>query len=340
MIKQTVCFFSTSDYKTLLKEQYSIQDIKILKELGYSVTTASKFFEIPWNCDFYFSWWASGSILPFIVAFLRQKPIIVIAGGNEAMYYRDSVSGKAKGYLATKWYKKIATRITLRFSNRILVVSKFMLADVKKLGAKNPILVYNSVDTKKFIPKHTERTEIISIFKLDLDVVELKRGFVLIEAISLVLQKKPNQIFTMIGGHGNAYSKMVEKCKEFGIEDQVRFINEIPNEEVIEWMRKSILYIQISDTETFGVSIAEAMSCETPVLVSKRGAIPEVTGDLGIFVNHNSPEEVSIGILKILEMNNEDRISLGKRLRRRIQANFSFDGRKNELKKIIDSILI
>ena len=122
MIKR-VCFFSNECLEQLQKEQYSIQDITILNELGYNVIIATSFREIPLGCDLYFSWWASGSILPLVKARLSSKPIIVVAGGNEAMFYQDSVSKDSLGYLATPWYKKLATRLCLCFADKVLAVS-------------------------------------------------------------------------------------------------------------------------------------------------------------------------------------------------------------------------
>jgi glycosyltransferase involved in cell wall biosynthesis len=339
MHQKKACFFSTSSKEQIKKEQYSLLDIRILNDLGYDVTIASKLSEIPWNCDLYFSWWASGSIFPFLVSFFARKPIIVIAGGNEAMFYRDSISQRPKGYLSTPWYKKIATKITLKFSSRILIVSEFMRTDVMKLGARNPKLIYNSVNTEKFAPADLERTEITTVIKLDRDVMELKRGYLLLQAIPKVVEKYPEQIFTFIGGKGNAFDECNAICNELGVFKNVQFINNIPNEEVVKWMQRSKLYIQISDTETFGVAIAEAMSCETPVVVSKRGAIPEVVGDLGIYVDHNNPADIASGIITILEMKNEDRKNLGKNLRKRIVENYSYERRKNEIEKVIDSVI-
>jgi glycosyltransferase involved in cell wall biosynthesis len=337
MKKNKVCFFSTSGKEQIEKEQYSILDIRILHDLGYEVEIASNLRGIPWDCDFYFSWWASGSILPFIISFLRMRPIFVIAGGNEAMLYRDSLTNKPKGYLATPFYKKIATRITLKFCTKTLIVSEFMRNDVTRLGAKSPILVYNSIDTKKFISSGVKRTEITSIFKFDYDVVEIKRGFVLLESIAKVIIEYPDQVFTFIGGKGDVFDKFVEKSIDLQVYNNIRFIDNIPNEEVINWMQRSKMYIQISDTETFGVAIAEAMSCQTPVVVSARGAIPEVVGNLGVYVDHNDPNDVAKGILKILKLNQEEYNELGKQLRRRVQQNFSYEKRKEEIKKIIQN---
>jgi glycosyltransferase involved in cell wall biosynthesis len=337
-MQKKACFFSRSEKAQIQREQYLIQDINILKDLGYSVIIATKFREIPRNCDLYFSWWASGSILPFIVSSIVRKPIIIVAGGNEAMFYRDSITKRPKGYLSTPWYKKIATRITLKFSTRVLIVSEFMRNDVMKLGANNPILVHNSVNTDQFVPTDTERTEITTMFSFDRDMVELKRGYILLQAIPLVLHKYPRQIFTFIGRIGNGYDEFCNTCKELGITQNVKFMNHILNKEVVNWLQRSKLYIQISDTETFGVAIAEALSCETPVVISNRGAIPEVVGDLGIYVDHNNHKDVANGIIKILDMKEENRKIIGDKMRKRIILLFSYEKRKMEIKKIIDSI--
>lgn len=333
------CFFSNGEREIIYQRQYTIVDIEILKQLGYEVIIATKYNEIPWNCDIYYSWWASSSILPLIVTLITRKPLIVVAGGNEAMLYRDSISNKPYGYLSTPWYKKIATRITLKLSTRILIVSEFMRSDVIKLGARDPILVHNAINTEIFVPVDIERSEIITIFSRERGVIELKRGYIILQAIPMVLNKYPHQIFTFIGINGNGHDEFVEKCKELGINNNVRFINNIPNEEIVNLIQRSKLYIQISDTETFGLSIAEAMSCEIPVVVSGRGAIPEVTGNLGLFVNHNDPKDVANGIIKILNMSTDDQKKLGKKLRERILYNFSFEKRKISIKKIIDSLV-
>ena len=129
--RKKACFFSHTTKAQLRKEQYSIQDIRILHDLGYQVTVATTFSGIPADCDLYFSWWASGSILPLIKARLFRKPLIVIAGGNDSMFYRDSISGVPRGYLATPWYKKLAARLSLRYGTTIVVVSRYMVEHAK-----------------------------------------------------------------------------------------------------------------------------------------------------------------------------------------------------------------
>ena len=320
-------------------ENYSIQDIRILEELGFKVVIANTFSNIPWHCDLYFSWWASGSIFPLIVATISRKPIIVVAGGNEAMLYRDSVTKKPAGYTSSPFWKKLATRITLRFSTKLLVVSNFMLKDVKLLGARDPLLVHNCVDTSQFKPKPVQRSYITSIFRTDRDTVQLKRGEVLIRAIAEVVKVYPLQVFNIIGKKGNDFQRLNDLVFSLNIENNIVFIDELLNSEVLAWIQKSVLYVQLSDTETFGLAIAEAMSCGVPVLVSRQGAIPEVVGECGIYVDHNSATSVARGIADFLALAHRDRDLIGDTLRKRIEDHYSYSKRKNQLAEIFENVL-
>jgi glycosyltransferase involved in cell wall biosynthesis len=336
--KKTVCFFSHANKAQLEKEQYSLQDIRILRDLGYDVIVATSYSEIPWSCDLYFSWWAAGSILPLINARLTGRPIIVVAGGNDSTFYRDSLSGIPLGYLAAPWYKKLAARLSLRHASAVLVVSRFMIEDVKKMGASEPILVPNSVDTTTFCALDNVRSHVTTIFNLYDHVVGIKRGEVFVRSIPIVLKTFPQQTFVIIGDQGNAYPRLRALASNLGIHGNVQFLGTMPNTEVVGWLQRSKIYVQISDTETFGMVIAEAMSCATPVVVSRRGAIPELVGTHGIFVDHDDPESVAAGIVSLLVKSPEEREALGTQARARIVEHFSYENRRATIQRVIEGL--
>ena len=335
--KKRACFFTHESREQIEKEHYTISDIKILKELGFSVTVATKFKEIPWNCDLYFSWWTSGSILPLIKAKISKKPIIVIAGGQEAMFNRDSITNKPIGYLATPWYKKLATRITLRCATKVLAVSRYMIKDIKRLGANNPLVVYNCVDTKLFSPLNSSKKYITTIFNSYKNVVKIKRGEILIRSIPFVLKKFPKQKFIIIGEKGNASQNLKNLISKLGVNKNIELIGRINRLEMPKWLQESKAYVQISDTETFGLSVAEAMSCGTPVIVSNRGAIPEIVKNYGIYVDHNNPKSVASGIIDLLKKEKKYHTT-GIEARSMIVKNFSYEKRKKSIKEIIKNI--
>ncbi len=337
-VQPHACFFSNESAEQLKMKQYSLQDIAILRDLGFRVTIATSFSEVPFGCDLYFSWWASGSILPLVKARLSRRPILVVAGGNEAMFYLDSRTGMPQGYLAAPWYKRLATRLCLRLADRILIVSPFMERDVRALGAADPLLVPNSVDTLRFVPGTAERSVVTTIFDLEERVVAIKRGEEFIRALPLVLARFPEARFAIIGRKGKAFPRLSALAESLDLGDHLTFVGHIDNAEVVGWMQKSLAYVQISDTETFGVAVAEAMSCGTPVVVSRRGALPDLVGDLGIFVDQNDPRSVAQGLCEALNMPQEARARWGCDARARVEQRCSYEARREAVRGLIEGL--
>jgi glycosyltransferase involved in cell wall biosynthesis len=334
-----ICFFTTVEESKIIFENYTLQDIQILRDLGYEVVFANKFSKIPVNCDLYFTWWASGSILPLIKAKLFNIPIICVAGGNEVMYYKDSVTNIPQGYLNYSFFKKLAVKTVLKYSTKIILVSNFMLSDLVKKYALDPLVIYNCVNPDIFKAHNEKDQYALSIFNLDSNTIILKRGKILLKAISNVIKIFPNQKFVIIGKHGNAFKEFTDLILDLKIQNNIKLINQISNHEILKWVQKAQIYIQISDTETFGLSIVEAMSCCTPVMVSSQGAIPEVVGEFGIYVNHNSADSVSNELIKFFLSDNNFKINLGKNLRDRVIKNFSYSIRKEKIKNLINKII-
>jgi len=338
LLKGNCCFFAHEEREQLQKEHWNNQDIRILRELGFHVTIATTFREIPWGYNLYFSWWTSGSILPFIKAMLFMKPIIIIAGGHDSILNYDSAEGVPFGYLATPWYKKLATRICLRYATVVLVVSKYMVKHVKRLGASNLIVVYNCIDTKTFKPAEYTKIFITTIFNSEKDAVRMKRGKIFIQSIPLILKEFPKQKFIVIGKKGNAYKQLQQLVLDLCITENIEFIGPVDNSQIPKYLQKSKLYVQISESETFGIAIAEAMSCGIPVVVSKQASIPEIVGNCGIYVNHNDPKSVADAIVNLLRKSESERKEIGLKARSRIIKYFSYKKRKKLIKQILEKL--
>jgi glycosyltransferase involved in cell wall biosynthesis len=66
---------------------------------------------------------------------------------------------------------------------------------------------------------------------------------------------------------------------------------------------QSSLFLYPSLRESFGIPMLEAMSCNVPVITSNTSSMPEVAADAAHIVDPFKPEEITQGIIKIL--NNE-----------------------------------
>lgn len=337
-MKKKVCFFSSEGKEQIQNQQYSIQDIRILEEMGFEVIICSKLRDIPFAADLYFGWWATGSILPLIVAKLSRKPIIVVAGGNETMHYRDSLTNVASGFLAAPWYKKCAAKLTLEFADEIVVVSQFMKKGIKKITNRSVQVIYNSVDTNVFQPKLESSAYITTIAHMAGSHWKLKRVPEFLKAAAIVKKHYPKQKFLILGGKPESKGLIIKLVKKLNLIENITFLDLISNDKVVSYLNNSLCYVQISDTETFGVAVAEAMSCNIPVIVSRRGALPEIASNFGMYVDHNDPESIATAMIDIIKTKELDK-KIPSESRKWVIDNFSYNKRKKRLSKLILKVI-
>jgi glycosyltransferase involved in cell wall biosynthesis len=74
--------------------------------------------------------------------------------------------------------------------------------------------------------------------------------------------------------------------------------------------------------EQFGRTLAEAMSCETPVIGSNSGEIPYVIGDAGLVFPEGNAQELSACVRKLLD-NPALYADLARRGRQRVLDNYT-----------------
>ncbi|VXC25588.1 Glycosyl transferase family 1 [Aeromicrobium sp. 9AM] len=113
---------------------------------------------------------------------------------------------------------------------------------------------------------------------------------------------------------------------ELGIADDVRFVNGISDAELVDVMGSAEVACVPSLYEGFSLPTAELMACETPLVVSRAGAIPEVVGDDGacaILVPPGDVGELEAAIVELLD-DPERRTAMGRAGRQRVLEMFSW----------------
>ncbi|MEM1350583.1 MAG: glycosyltransferase, partial [Myxococcota bacterium] len=96
-----------------------------------------------------------------------------------------------------------------------------------------------------------------------------------IDAAKLVLEKMPNVKF-LVAGSGDMARSMIEQAAQHGIGHKVLFTGFLRGPDVARVFRMADLYVMPSVSEPFGIAPLEAMSNDTPVLISKQSGVSEV----------------------------------------------------------------
>ena len=110
------------------------------------------------------------------------------------------------------------------------------------------------------------------------------------------------------------------------IADSVRFVHGVSDAELVDLMGSAEIACVPSLYEGFSLPTAELMACETPLVVSRAGAIPEVVGPDGECADLVTPGdmgELETALAALLD-DPERRERMGRAGRRRVQELFSW----------------
>ena len=107
-------------------------------------------------------------------------------------------------------------------------------------------------------------------------------------------------------GHGPMKSVLEEQATQLGVTDRILIKPGIPTSEVPREIEQWDAHVLPSITrpnwiEQFGRTLAEAMSCEVPVIGSSSGEIPHVVGDAGLVFKEGDANDLSECIRKLMD---------------------------------------
>jgi glycosyltransferase involved in cell wall biosynthesis len=120
----------------------------------------------------------------------------------------------------------------------------------------------------------------------------------LIEALSLLSDKDVNLV--VIGRRGWHYEDILSAPTRFGVEDRVKFLENVSDEDLPEFYKEAELFVLPSLYEGFGLPVLEAMKNGCPVATSDISSLPEAGGDAAAYFNPEDATDIAKTIEKIL----------------------------------------
>jgi len=182
--------------------------------------------------------------------------------------------------------------------------------------------VYNGLETEFLRPgngEHRVPRRLLFVGNTD----DTKKGIIyLLKAMTLLPEAVTLTIVDQGKPHKTYAPRMVD---EWGLSSRVTFTGKVPTEVLRTLYREAEAAVLPSLYEGFGLPAAEAMACETPVVATATGALPEVVGGdgAGILVPPKDPKALAAAIWKILA-DPAGRRKMGQLGRRRVEELFSW----------------
>ena len=127
------------------------------------------------------------------------------------------------------------------------------------------------------------------------------------------------------------------RTRHLGLSDRVHFLGFVSGAELAELYRSASMLVFPTLAEGFGLPIAEAMACGTPVVVSDRPVHREIAGEAGELVDPLDPAAIAAGIARLLD--DRDLAALRGAVGLRLAARFSWRETALRTRAIYDGVL-
>jgi glycosyltransferase involved in cell wall biosynthesis len=250
----------------------------------------------------------------------RKHPYVVSLRGSDVPGY-DPFNPKLE-----KMHQILrpVTKRIWRNASAVVALSQGLKDIALKTAPNQEIdVISNGIEINQFYPASTEKKQNVPLKLITVSrLLERKGIHHLLEAIA---KPDPLPVTLTVVGTGSYEDELRRICTKLDLDDRVNFTGFVRRDELPELYRQHDVFALPSQTESFGLVFAEAMSCGLPIIGTFVGGIPELVrnGIDGILVNPAESGEVRES-LEIMLDNPEKRTAMGFAARQRIEEKYSW----------------
>ena len=266
-----------------------------------------------------------GSILSGTLSYLLSKKLKVpfIITEHQGPFSMTSDS----------YWKLLWTSFIMQKADAVLTVSDHLKQEILNSGIrpKKIIVTYNPVDTDLFIQKtNTEITHnILFVGRLD----NFKGGLRCVKAFEKITEKHPKYTFTIVGD-GEDYAPIKNYIEGKAFKEKIVLKGSLSKAKIAKEMQRADFFVFPSRHESFGLVIAEAISCGLPVIVGNQTASKEyVSKDCGLLV---PPDDVDAMATAMEQLISTFTAYNANAMHKQMVADFGFEAFGKKLKFIYE----
>jgi glycosyltransferase involved in cell wall biosynthesis len=328
-----ICFYVAVKDRSLFElVEFYRQDIQALQELGHEVRLANHPLQLRLDDDVYWVWWPTSGAPAILWARLCRRPVVLLAATSD----RDT---SLAGLPAQLFWKRAAAKLSFQLADLTLVPSDDTELGLRRYKVRALRTAPLAVDTDFYRPGSPPDGSpyVLTISHLTRDNVERKRLLDVVRTAAELRERDSQLRLVIVGGYEDGIALVEAEIARLDLKDTVTLAGRISPEEKRRLLQGASVYLQPSQYESFGVAIAEAMACGTPVVSSAVGAVPDVVGDAGALLRPDAtPSEIARAVLELSAASGRRQ---GKRGRERVIKKFSYEARKERIGEAIQDVL-
>lgn len=168
----------------------------------------------------------------------------------------------------------------------------------------------------------------------------LKRHDDFIGAAAVVAREFPDAQFVLAGVeplHSGELRRQLEQLvKQYRLEDRFHFLGWLEDAE--QWLGALDIFVSASESESFGLAIAEAMAAETAVVATRTDGAREVLEDqkTGVLVSIGNIAELAVAVSSLI-IQPQRRKQIAARAKEAVAAKFSLRRMVDEIEAIYEA---
>jgi glycosyltransferase involved in cell wall biosynthesis len=201
----------------------------------------------------------------------------------------------------SRWYGfvRMQGRVARR-AGPLITVSTSSQTDICRDFRVSPEKVHIiplGVDTRLFRPRESEPRvpgRIVTVTSAD---SPLKGLPTLLRAVAKLVTEREAHLVVV----GTPSPATRDQLRQLALGDRVTFVGGLPDEEYARLLASAQVAVIPSLYEGFSLPAVEHMASGTPLIASRAGALPEVTGDGALLVPPGDPEELSAALRGLLD---------------------------------------
>lgn len=242
--------------------------------------------------------------LAFVTPWATRKPTVVTVYDLSFIHYPESFPKAQRLYLQSQ------TGRSCRQAQHIITISEASKQDICHhfgIAPEKITVIYPGVDPIfRPLPEAQKQAfrqnkQLPGRFILHVGTLQPRKNIlVLLHALAQLNQ--PEIHLVIVGGKGWFYEQIFQTVQQLGLLTQVHFPGYVADEELPFWYNCADGLVFPSVYEGFGMPIAQALACATPVIASKSSAMPEVGGQVALYFD---PHDVSDLVRQLQQLLND-----------------------------------
>jgi len=242
----------------------------------------------------------------------RLSPVPTVVSVMDVAYIKfPELFNQSDLYQLRNW-----TAYSVKNAKKVLTISDSSRDDIikaYKVRNENVITIYPGIKNLTTLEPHVfgmnqlkSKYHISDQFILFVGTLQPRKNIVrLIEAFSKLGNREQgtgnsNLNLVIIGRRGWQYEEILAAPKKFGVEDTVKFLENVPDEDLEVFYQHAICYVLPSLYEGFGLPVVEAMQRGCPVITSNVSSLPEAGGDAALYVDPENVDDIADKIQKVV----------------------------------------